>query len=54
MRIYKREINGIKVTAYNDSGVDWVVEVVGGSIWMFPQNKFTMKESMKMAADIAA
>ncbi len=53
MKIYTRTINNIKVTAYNDSNVDWVVKAGDMSTQRFPKNKFTMKEAMKFMADIA-
>lgn len=54
MRTYTKTINGIKVTAYNDSGVEWMVQAGSMEAYGYPINKFTMKEAMELAARIAA
>lgn len=53
MRIYKKQIKGVKVTAYNDSGIEWVVQAGDLSEIRYPKNKFTMKHAMESAAGIA-
>ncbi len=53
MRIFKKQINGVKVTAYNDSGVEWVVQAGDMAPQRYPKNKFTMKHAMTFAAEIA-
>jgi len=54
MRTYTKTINGVKVTAYNDSGAEWMVQAGSMGTYGYPMNKFTMKEAMKLAAEIAA
>lgn len=51
MKTYTKEINGVTVTAYNDSNVDWVV-TVNGSTAPWPRNKFTMKQAMENMVEI--
>ena len=53
MRISKKQINGVKVTAYNDSGVEWVVQAGDMEEQRYPKNKFTMKHAVTFAAEIA-
>lgn len=47
MRITKKEINGIKYQAYNDSNVEWVVSCDNHSLMRFDKRKFTMKEAIE-------
>ncbi len=54
MKTYKKEIDGIKVLAYNDSGSEWVVKAGDMSTQRFDMRKWTMKEAMKFAAQMAA
>ena len=54
MRIYKKTINGVKVTAYNDSGVEWMVQAGNMETYGYPIKKFSMKEAMEFAAEVAA
>ena len=53
MRITKKEINGIKVKGYRDAN-EWVVQAGD----MLPQNfnahKWTLKEAMRLAVEIAS
>lgn len=53
MKVHTKTLNGLKVTAYNDSGVEWVVQAGDMLEQRFPKNKFTMKAAMQFAADIA-
>jgi len=53
MRIHKKEIEGIKVTAYNDSNSEWVVQAGDMTEQRFPINAWTMKDAMELAARIA-
>jgi GH24 family phage-related lysozyme (muramidase) len=53
MRIYRKEIEGIKVTAYNDSDCEWVVQAGDMLEQRFPINAWTMKDAMDLAARIA-
>lgn len=54
MRVYKKEIYGIKVTAYNDSNAEWVVNAGDWSQQRFDKRKWTMKHAMEFAARLAA
>jgi hypothetical protein len=49
-----KEIQGIKVTAYNDSGIDWVVQAGEMLEQRFSVSKWTKKDAMEFAARIAA
>jgi|GEM_PF-3248108 len=51
MKTYTKQINGVKVTAYKDSGAYWVV-TCNGSTAPWPCSKFAMKEAMKNMVDI--
>jgi hypothetical protein len=46
MKIHKRIINGLAVTAYNDSNVEWVVESAEHSPMRFNRNRWTMAEAI--------
>lgn len=52
MKINNHERNGMKVTAYNDSNVDWVVQGGGHTVHRFPKNKFTMRSACEFYIDI--
>lgn len=54
MKIYRKKINGIKVSAYNDSNVEWVVQAGGFSAQRFPKNKFSMRDAMEFMAKVAS
>lgn len=55
MKMHTKKINGCQVSAYNDSGCDWVVEC-NGHKERFPQRKshgkegWTMREAMEFMA----
>jgi hypothetical protein len=46
MKIHKRVVIGVKVTAYNDSNVDWVISSVEYGEMRFYRNLFTMAEAI--------
>jgi hypothetical protein len=48
-----KEIHGVKVTAYNDSGIDWVVKAGEMLEQRFSVSKWTKKDAMEFAARIA-
>lgn len=51
MKTHKREIDGKKVEAYNDSDVEWVVSVEGEeTVHWFKKKDWTMKDAMQFAA----
>lgn len=50
---FKKTINGIEVTAYNDSGSEWVVSCKELGEQRFSQRKFTRKHAMAFMADQA-
>ena len=54
MKIHTKIIKGLKVTAYNDSNAEWVVQVEGFSTYFFDKRKITMKDAMQLMADIFA
>lgn len=54
MRTYTKTINGIKVSAYNDSGIEWKVQAGNMGTYGYPVSQFTMNEAMELAARIAA
>lgn len=47
MKIHKRLLQGVAVTAYKDSNVDWVVMSVEHDTMRFPCNRFTMAEAIE-------
>lgn len=47
MKIHKRQIAGINVLAYNDSGADWVVESIEYGTMRFDQRLFTLKAALE-------
>jgi len=51
MRIYKRIIDKTAVSAYNDSGAEWVV-TVGSHTERFSQRAFTMNSAMRFMVDV--
>ena len=51
---HTRIINGIKVTAYNDSGIDWVVQAEGMTAQRIPKKTFTMLAAMTLMSEVAA
>ena len=42
----------MRVTVYNDSNVDWVVQGGGHTVHRFPKNNFTMKAAWNFYMDI--
>jgi len=54
MKTYKNIIHGVKVEAYNDSNVEWVVTAGSMGPQRFEKSKWTMKDAMEFAARIAA
>lgn len=54
MRIYKRETNGLKVSVYNDSNIDWVVEDKRelGGVYRYAVSSFTMKRAVEFHGEI--
>ena len=53
MRVNTKIIEGIKVTAYNDSNIEWVVQAGDMSEQRFNKRKWSMKESMEFTARMA-
>ena len=51
MKTYNRESNGIKVSVWNDSGADWMVQDSERTV-PYPINKFTMKGAVKLHGEI--
>tara|TARA_R110001606_G_scaffold66286_3_gene152660 strand:- start:9797 stop:9982 length:186 start_codon:yes stop_codon:yes gene_type:complete len=47
-----KEIHGIKVTAYNDSGIEWVVQAGEMLEQRFAISKWTKKDAMEFAARV--
>ena len=54
MRTTTKTINGLKVSAYNDSGSDWVVKAGDVRVMRFDVRKWALKNAMEFAAEIAA
>lgn len=50
MKVYKKEINGLKMTAYNDSGADWVI-LCNGNEYRYTQT-MTLKRAFEMHAEL--
>ena len=53
LKKYNRTINGLDITAYNDSNAEWIVQY-DGSNFSFDKRKITMKDAMQLIADIFA
>ena len=51
MKTYNRETNSIKVSVWNDSGVDWMVQDSERATG-YPIKTFTMKEAVKLHGEI--
>ena len=54
MKVHTKEINRIKVTAYNDSNTEWVVQAGDMTEQRFDKKVWSMTEAMEFAARIAA
>jgi hypothetical protein len=54
MRTYRKDIHGVKVKAYNDSGVEWVVQAGDMCSYRYPIKTWRLKEAMEFAARLAA
>ena len=54
MKTFTKTIHGVKVTAYNDSNIEWVVQAGEMSEQRFDKRKWSMKDAMELAARIAA
>ncbi|MCP4483727.1 MAG: hypothetical protein GY823_04070 [Flavobacteriaceae bacterium] len=52
MKVHNKQRNGMKVTVYNDSNVDWVVMGGGHTAHRFPCRMFTMKTAWEFYIDI--
>lgn len=56
MRTYKKEINGLKMSAYNDSGADWVLSSIDNDGFsrteFYSQKSFTMKSAFELHAEL--
>ena len=51
MKTYNREANNIKVSVWNDSGVEWMVQDSERTT-AYPIKTFTMKEAVKLHGEI--
>ena len=56
MRVYKKEISGLKMTAYNDSNSEWAVsskdkDGTNRTQW-YDMRKFTMKDAFDLHARV--
>jgi phosphoribosyl 1,2-cyclic phosphodiesterase len=47
MKIHKRTVIGVEVTAYNDSNVDWVISSVEYGELRFERKHFTLNEAIE-------
>jgi hypothetical protein len=54
MKTTTKTIYGIKVTAYKDSGAEWVVQAGEARAYRFDSRKWTMKAAMEFAARVEA
>jgi len=54
MKVYEKNIHGIKVKAYNDSNVEWVVQAGDMEEQRFDKKDWSMQDAMEFAARIAA
>jgi len=52
MRIHKKTIKGLKVEAYNDSNIEWVVQVEGRGAQRFDKRKWSMNEAILFAVSL--
>lgn len=52
MRVTKKQIGKIQVTAYNDSNIEWVVSSKGFSTQRFAKNKWTMKDAISFYCEL--
>ena len=46
MKIHKRTLQGVALTVYNDSNVDWVIQSVENGTMRFDRKYFTMSEAI--------
>ena len=53
MKINQKEIYGIRVTAYNDSNVEWVVQAGDMEEQRFDMKVWSMIDAMEFAARVA-
>jgi hypothetical protein len=54
MKVTTKTLYGVKVTAYNDSNSEWVVQAGGTSEQRFGKKYWTMKDAMEFAARICS
>lgn len=50
MRIYRKTIDGVQVSGYNDSGASWAVQAGDMSWQFFDMKNWTLKDAMAFAA----
>ena len=48
MKIHKRTVIGVEVTAYNDSNAEWVISSDKHGTMRFNRNHFTMTEAIDL------
>lgn len=52
MKIHKRFVDGLVITVYNDSNIEWVVDSEEQGKMRFNRNHFTMSEAIELYARI--
>ena len=56
MKTYKKEINNLTMTGYNDSNVDWVVSSVDSDGFnrtqFYSKKSFALKDAFQLHADL--
>lgn len=53
MKVHNRIINNVPVSAYNDSGSEWVVQC-NGYTDRFDKRVWTMKDAMQFTVELRA
>lgn len=58
MKIHSKELNGVKMTAWNDSGVSWAIKSTDSDGYVrteyYDQRNFSLKDAMNLHSEIYA
>lgn len=56
MKIHSKELNGVKMTAWNDSNVSWAIKSADSDGYIrteyYDQKKFSLKDALQLHSDI--
>lgn len=56
MKVHNKELNGVKMIAWNDSGVSWAIKSTDSDDYTrteyYDQKKFSLKDALQLHSEI--